>query len=273
MSTEITVKRSLHNREFPYTPVVNELLDDFNISTDLKMLLIYCLREHPDKKLSMIFFLARLKLSKRSIYRILEEGIKHGYIQRTSQKYNGKFQNTTYEFAESPIFKKLSPCAKNRHAINGTQYINTRDTNIKLELEPSTNLEARADIDALPFAQNDKSFLYKYPEEAIAYAINSLNAMKSTPDRPIAVFTSLCNKYVTQAKELTKIAKLNESRCSEARAWFKNIISQQPALKYFFYEKQDQVAFDFRKKREHISFSDPEFQEKFNDALEDLCNQ
>jgi len=203
VSVEITFQRSPHDREHPYTMISNQLLDNMEISHNLKMLLIYCLRKPNTWVFSLQNLIDMMGFCKRWVYKILDEGIAHGYITRTQQKFKGKFQNTVYYFSEEPKFKKCSPCAQNRHAEKCTPslYINTNEFEAPSQEhsheENSKPLE-RDDIEALPFSQKDKRQLKQYPRDAIAYAKRCISKMPETPDKPIAVFTSLCKTHMSR---------------------------------------------------------------------------
>lgn len=75
--------------------------------------------------------------------------------------------------------------------------------------EAETQPELRKDIANLDFEPRDKQLLSKYPTEAIAYAKRCLSRMRVTPDKPIAVFVSLCEKYITSPNLSTERPKKN----------------------------------------------------------------
>lgn len=264
MSVEITFQRSPHDREHPYTMVSNELLDNKEISNNLKMLLIYCLRKPASWIFSLKNLLETMHLKERCLYKIIDEGIRHGYIQRQLQKFNGKFQSSRYFFSESPVFKKRSPCAQNVHSVNifenakepeitreeGTfskkdrrvhvrasisNTSNTSNTSKTYEFEASQSKplcedtetsKMRDDIEALPFGCKDKRILNQYPREAIAYAKRCISKMPITPKKPVAVFTNLCKSYLS--KESSSPQRQKKSSYEGVGRFKKTVVNKCP---------------------------------------------
>lgn len=224
MSVEITLQRSPHDREHPYTPISNALLDNFMISNDLKMLLIYCLRKPSSWIFNIKYILKALDVGKTKLYEILDEGISSGYIERHTKKFDGNFQNTHYSFSESPIFKKCSPCSENTTSetlfenegftrqnegfskndlrVRAGERNNNTNTSKTIEFE-QPKAEIRKDIAKLSFGERDKRILSKYSEEAIEYAKRCISRMPRKPDSEIKVFMSLCESYTNNPKQST----------------------------------------------------------------------
>ena len=147
----ITVEHGLKDQDHPFVMVSRSLIEDKEISNNLKMLIIYCL----SKSKTWVFQIADLQkvlnMSRRNIYYLLEEGIKFGYLSKEQQKTeHNKFLPVKYYFYETKIpgfvrtefkekvpcakndtreFKKCLPCAKSRNAENCTLTNNDTSNN------------------------------------------------------------------------------------------------------------------------------------------------
>ncbi len=196
MSVEITLQRSPHDREHPYSMISNALIDNREISNNLKMLLLYCIRKPASWIFDLEYLCDCMGMTKRSLYRIIDEGIKNGYIEKTQQNHNGVFGSVNYFFSEYPKLKKCSPCDKSRHAVNVTPSLYSKT----VEFEQPIAEEIRKDLGKLPFGDRDKRILSKYSEEAIEYAKRCISRMPRKPDSEIKVFMSLCESFTNNPK-------------------------------------------------------------------------
>ncbi len=198
MSVEITIQRSPHDSEHPFVMVSRDLINNISISNDLKMLIIYCLSKPKEWVFRFLDIMKHMRFSESTLYRILEEGLQNGYIEKTQQRFNGKFKSVHYFFSEDAKFKKCSPCVKNRDAVSDAIYSN-KDSSKNYEFE-EPKAEIRKDIAKLSFGDRDKRILSKYPPEAITYANRCISRMPRKPDSVIKVFMSLCESYLTNPK-------------------------------------------------------------------------
>lgn len=220
-----------------------------------------------------------LGFCKRWIYKIIDEGIEQGYITRTQQNFNGRFQNTVYYFSEEPKFKKCSPCAQNRHAVKCTPSLYSKTDEFEASSqkppyeEDSKPLE-RDDIDALPFARKDKRILSKYPREAIAYAKRCISRMPVTPKKPVAVFTNLCKSFLSKESQ----SALKQERPNEGWGRLKNNLDSKQQLinkvielckkaKVYFSDTRDDLLVAYGDFCYHAYKSDALFEKTFNECI------
>jgi len=277
MSIDITLQRSPHDSNHPYSMISNDLIDNMEISNELKMLLIYCVRK-PDNWVFQIEHLIKcMDLSRRHLYRIIDEGIKNGYIFRPRQDHDGHFKSVKYFFSESPIFKKCSPCAKTSIAGNVTPslYNKTEEYLEHPTDAPYEKAPMRDDIEALPFSEKDKRSLSKYPREAIAHASYCLKRMKQKPPKPIAVFTNLCKGYMLKEK-LNPQGEQRRSQEDVARAARnKESFSSQKyeKLRMFFSIEGDNVVAKYGGKVYSVSMFSDLFEEEILNVIGKLYDQ
>lgn len=117
----ITVEHGTKDREHPFVMVSRSLIEDKEISNDLKMLIIYCLSKNSSWVFHASDLQKSLNISRSTLYRLLREGIGHGYLSREQQKTDkNRFSQVKYFIFENKIsgfvrteFKEKVTCAKN----------------------------------------------------------------------------------------------------------------------------------------------------------------
>ena len=114
---EPTIHRAPKDKEHPYVMISRALIDDESISSDLKILLIYSLSKPFDWSHNVTNMANKLQKSRNTIYKLLKEGIKSGYLTRTQEKKGSRFQSVKYMVHEEPI-KIMFSLTKNEHAEN-----------------------------------------------------------------------------------------------------------------------------------------------------------
>lgn len=118
----MSILRVQKNKENPYVIINKKFLEDPKISLKLKGFLAYCLSKPDDWKFHVRQLAGVLKESKNAIYSVINEGIKHGYIERDIQKNNGRFEAVDYIIHESKINYTVSrfPDTEGADAEDGT---------------------------------------------------------------------------------------------------------------------------------------------------------
>jgi hypothetical protein len=123
----------------PYVIINKKFLEDKNISLKLKGFLAYCLSKPDNWKFHVRQLASVLKEGKDAIYSIIDEGIEHGYIERTPQRTGGKFMPVDYVIHESKIQKILTvsgnPDTETSDTETPTLLINDTRLNIEKEEE------------------------------------------------------------------------------------------------------------------------------------------
>lgn len=146
----VTIERAIHNKEHPYTIIAKSFCEDMSISMELKALLLYCF-SRKDNWCYHVTHLAKVhKIGYRKCLRLLDEGIKSGYISREKVKENNLNCGIRYFFSENKSFSK--------------NVTDVTESNISEEiLEKYKNLERKShnsknvtDVSDFRHAENDK---------------------------------------------------------------------------------------------------------------------
>lgn len=107
VDSENTIQRCPHDKQNPYTMVLNTLIRDNNISPNCRLILIYLLSMKNDWVIRMSQLCKEFKdhLGKDNIYKIINEAIEAGYMSR-EQYLKNNLLRYRYYLSEEPKFKK-----------------------------------------------------------------------------------------------------------------------------------------------------------------------
>lgn len=105
-----TIEKCPHDKEHPYTMVLNSLVRDNSISPNCRSILIYLLSHKAGWRIStsQIYHEFKDHLGRDKILRILDEAINAGYMKREDYK-EGNLRRCRYFLSEIPKFKKILP--------------------------------------------------------------------------------------------------------------------------------------------------------------------
>ena len=101
-------KRSEHDRDHPYTMIVNELLRDTSISAQARYVLILRLSYSDDWKPISSHLAKAVGVCIKTLYKILKELISVGYVFYEKNHANEKFVKGRYIFSETKCFKEVA---------------------------------------------------------------------------------------------------------------------------------------------------------------------
>lgn len=100
----ITIERAVHDKDHPYTMISKSFCEDMSISMELKSLLLYCF----SRTNNWVHYVSQLasvhKICYRKCLKLLDEGIKAGYIQREQMKNGNLNCGIKYFFSENKCF-------------------------------------------------------------------------------------------------------------------------------------------------------------------------
>lgn len=106
--TDYTIQRCPHDGENPFAQISRELIRDETISPECRWLLIYLLsmKDGWELKVDQIYAHVKKFIGIKKIYKIIEEAMEAGYIQR-DYNYEGNLRRgCIYYVSETPKFKK-----------------------------------------------------------------------------------------------------------------------------------------------------------------------
>lgn len=143
---QCVIQRAKKDKNNPFVLSTVSLVNDLSVSSDLRLFLIYITSKPDSWKFHITEIAKYLCKSVRKIYRIIQEGIKAGYIIREQLKDKFKrFKAVVYQVFEMPKrLKNMFPVAKSRKAENGTLSNTesiTPETCLPLPLEEKKNTD------------------------------------------------------------------------------------------------------------------------------------
>lgn len=109
---DIELQRCPHDEKNPYTMIRNDLIRDQSISPNCRWLLIYLLSNNEQVwtvKISQVAKHVKGFIGRDAVYRIVNEGIEAGYIQRF-EYFEDNMKRYKYYISETPKFKKSLRC-------------------------------------------------------------------------------------------------------------------------------------------------------------------
>lgn len=109
---DIELQRCPHDEKNPYTMIRNDLIRDQSISPNCRWLLIYLLSNNEQVwtvKISQVVKHVKGFIGRDAVYRIVNEGIEAGYIQRF-EYFEDNMKRYKYYISETPKFKKSLRC-------------------------------------------------------------------------------------------------------------------------------------------------------------------
>lgn len=103
-----TIQRCPHDAENPYAQISRALIRDKSISPECRWLLIYLLsmKDGWNLKVSQIHEHVKEFFGRDHVYKIVEEAINAGYVQRMEIKVGNLNRGCKYIISETPKFKK-----------------------------------------------------------------------------------------------------------------------------------------------------------------------
>ncbi len=109
---DIEIQRCPHDEKNPYTMIRNDLIRDNSISPNCRWLLIYLLSNNEEiwtVRISQVAKHVQGFIGRDAVYRIVNEGIQAGYIQRF-EYFENNMKRYKYYISETPKFKKSLRC-------------------------------------------------------------------------------------------------------------------------------------------------------------------
>lgn len=100
----MTIKRSKHDSEHPYTVISNSMLRDMTLSLKAKAVLCICLSFAEEWQFNLTDMTSRLNTNKNSLNKSFLELEAKGYLIRSKKRNNkGRIIGVSYNFFEKPI--------------------------------------------------------------------------------------------------------------------------------------------------------------------------
>ncbi len=196
-----TIQSAKHDREHPYTYVSKALIDDKTISLLLKGLLLWCLGRVSTWRIQISHMSNELGESKKSIYKLLQEGIKSGYITRTQDRIGSRFTNVQYFVHEEKI-QIILPLSQNGHAENG------RAQNGQDSKEQEYSLQEYSEVKNENIVKVDAHSAANAASELCEYFLSSIKKKESTFKQPnLKAWTSEMDKLLRRDKRDLEEAK------------------------------------------------------------------
>lgn len=114
-SQKHTIKRWAHDRQNPYVQIHNELPRNEKVPPEARLLLIYLLTNKDNWEIRVSQLISHFKpfWGRDKVYKIINQCIEHGYMQRDILKENGRHIGINYYVAEYPAFKEFLPLPEN----------------------------------------------------------------------------------------------------------------------------------------------------------------
>ena len=123
---EVTIQRSPHDKENPYTMIRNDILKSKVLSLEGRAFLSYLLTFPSSWNFHVTKLVKELNVGKNKIYSLLNELIKHGYCETTRHKNGNLLAHVTYKFYENPISNNLSSFRDSRKLDSTNEFVSTK---------------------------------------------------------------------------------------------------------------------------------------------------
>ena len=129
MTNEATIIRVASRRDNPYVLITREAMQDEQLTFEARGVLAYLLSKPDDWQLRVTDLQRSGNMGKNRTYRIINELLEVGYMQRRDQHKNedGTWSASCYFVFETP----QTPCPRNPHTENGDTYILKEDNILK----------------------------------------------------------------------------------------------------------------------------------------------
>lgn len=118
-SQKHTIKRWAHDQKNPYVQIHNELPRNEKIPPEARLLLIYLLTNKDGWEIRVSQLINHFKpfWGRDKVYKIINQCIEHGYMQRDVLREDGRHVGVNYYVAEYPAFKEFIPLPENPNAV------------------------------------------------------------------------------------------------------------------------------------------------------------
>lgn len=216
---QATFERCPKDKENPYSQISNALIRDESISPECRWLIIYLLSNKPGWKIRIPQIMNHVKahMGRDKLYKVIDEAIEAGYIQRTEIN-NGNLRNgVCYRISEEASFKKSF-----RHPdFQDTEIQDTENTDVSKK----TNKIYKKEQEVRIIAQTPTAPRKAVPE-VISFSFDSKQFVGIT-DEDIKAWKELypAVDVTREIKEMVQWILSHDSKAKSKKLWRKFIFN------------------------------------------------
>ncbi len=153
-----TIERCPHDRDHPYTMILNSLIRDNSISPNCRLVLIHLLSNRDEWKIRITCLWNQFKdhIGRDKFQNIINEAIEAGYIKREIYK-EGNLNRFRYLLSEIPKFKKYFP----HPDVQGPENPATNKDEVFMDINSEENPKEKTTSVFVPLEISEKQELLK----------------------------------------------------------------------------------------------------------------